>query len=474
MIRKILLFIGVLFVAFIMGKMFLKTLCWKITADWNDFIESEENLGNRECGFYYMRGVKISDNIPIENWVFDSIEKEKNEVTLELLQIHIGAYHNSDISEYGISQIEKVFEAYSRKNDVDLIVRVLYDWDGKGLEAEPDNIELVLTHMEQFSDIFRKYEKIIYIIQGIFVGSWAEMHNSRYLTDNYYQILIKKMDEIVPKSVFLAVRTPAYWRNAAQSMEPLEEDEALKRTTLESRLSLFNDGILGNLLDCGTYGDIKKEDSHFFSDKWIREDELEFQKQLNTFVPNGGEVVLENSLNDISEADQTFRIMHLSYLNKDHDTEVLDKWKNNLYEGDDCLYHGLTDYEYIERHLGYRFVIRNATAKRESWLDQNVKLSVEVENVGYANRYTECSVEILLKSTVTGKTLLFIPDTDVRKWNAGKKIDVTVDCKIVQGEEYEVFLKVSSKKNNENILFANKNICTGDGACFLGKIKKGN
>lgn len=472
--KKILIFTGVVIGLFIMVFVMRNILCLKITAEWNEFTESEEYLLNRECGFYNMRGVKISDDLPLKNDVYEEIENEKNNLTLELLQIHIGAYKDSYISDSGLLQIKKVFDAYLKRNDVDLIVRVLYDWDGKGMEAEPDNIELVLAHMEQFGNIFKEYEKIIYIVQGIFVGSWAEMHNSRYLTDNYYQTLIEKMDEVVPKSIFLAVRTPAYWRNATKRMEPLEMEEALQRITLESRLSLFNDGILGNILDCGTYGDIKREEAQLFSDKWVREDELEFQKQLNLYVPNGGEVVLENPLNDLSEADSIFRKMHLSYLNKDHDTEVLEKWKSSLYMGDEQLYAGMTDYEYVQRHLGYRFVIRDVNIKRNGWMRQNLSLSVEIENVGYANRYTECSVEILLKSTVTEKTLLFIPDTDVRKWNAGTKINVTVDCDIVQGEEYEVFLKVSGKKNKENILFANKNICTEDGACFLGKIKKGN
>ena len=77
-----------------------------------------------------------------------------------------------------------------------------------------------------------EYEGQIYIIQGVFVGSWAEMHSSRYLANDTYQILIQKMQESMPKSAFLAVRTPAYWRMAARTVEPLSESEAWDMSVL--------------------------------------------------------------------------------------------------------------------------------------------------------------------------------------------------------------------------------------------------
>ena len=50
--------------------------------------------------------------------------------------------------------------------------------------------------------------------------------------------------------------------------------------------------------------------------------------------------------------------MHVSYLNKDYDPDVINKkWKTSLYSGSDLLYHGMTGYDYISCHLGYRYVL---------------------------------------------------------------------------------------------------------------------
>ena len=42
--------------------------------------------------------------------------------------------------------------------------------------------------------MFSEYEDQIYIVQGVLVGCWAEMHSSRYLTRENYLKLVWKMD----------------------------------------------------------------------------------------------------------------------------------------------------------------------------------------------------------------------------------------------------------------------------------------
>ena len=154
-----------------------------------------------------------------------------------------------------MDQIRRIFRAYAEKEKpVSLIVRFLYDWDGNGAQSDPASISIVLRHMEQTGEILGVFQDQVRIVQGVFVGSWAEMHSSRYLTEKSYLTLIDKMHEAMPENVFLAVRTPAYWRMAAGRKEPVQESEAWKMQEMISRLSLFNDGMLGNALDCGTYG----------------------------------------------------------------------------------------------------------------------------------------------------------------------------------------------------------------------------
>ena len=51
-----------------------------------------------------------------------------------------------------------------------------------------------MRHMEQLGEVFSEYEDQIYIVQGVLVGNWAEMHSSRYLTRENYLKLVWKMD----------------------------------------------------------------------------------------------------------------------------------------------------------------------------------------------------------------------------------------------------------------------------------------
>ena len=471
MLAAVLFLTGVVIAMWICGKW----LRWRTVWQPAEYAESSGWLANRERGFYNMRGVMVSDENPADGALYESIACEERQETLELLQIHIGAYRDREISPSGIEQIEKTFEAYARKKQpVSLIVRVLYDWDGKGAQSDPASLALALRHMEQIGRVMEKYEDQIYIVQGVFVGSWAEMHSSRYLTEKSYRALLGQMDAVVPDSIFLAVRTPAFWRSGTGRTEPLSGQEAWGAAGLASRLSLFNDGILGNSLDCGTYGDVSREEAPSPGTKWIREDELAFQEQLNLYVPNGGEVVLDNPLNDLESADQALAAMHVSYLNRGHDTKVLEKWRNAIYRDSGSVYDGMSGYDYIERHLGYRFVIRDVSVPESGWLWEEQTITVRVENVGYSPRYTPCKVELILKNEDAGRTEIYNAGADVRQWVPGEEISFTVaaPARTEETGDWQVYLKVTGERDGMPLYFGNEGTQTEDGSFFLGTIRK--
>ena len=94
--------------------------------------------------------------------------------TLELLQIHIGAYRDREISPFGLGQIEKYFDTYARERAaIDLIVRVLYDWDGRGYESDPASMAVIFRHMSRWGRSFQRTGIVFFIVQGVFVGSWG-------------------------------------------------------------------------------------------------------------------------------------------------------------------------------------------------------------------------------------------------------------------------------------------------------------
>ena len=98
--------------------------------------------------------------------------------------------------------------------------------------------------------------------------------------------------------------------------------------SLMGRLGLFNDGMLGSESDLGTYGDTARRDATSPSYKGTRKEELAFQNNLCRYVPNGGEVIFNNTLSDLETSVSALRTMHVSYLNADNDGRVMEKWRN--------------------------------------------------------------------------------------------------------------------------------------------------
>ena len=90
------------------------------------------------------------------------------------------------------------------------------------------------------------------------------------------------------------------------------------------------------------------------------------------------------------------RKMHVTYLNSMHDQKLLDRWKAQTMKWNGSM---ISVYDYIGLHLGYRFIVRDATwtavektvpggGLRKHFMGKKEKfLEVTVENSGFANLY---------------------------------------------------------------------------------------
>ena len=90
--------------------------------------------------------------------------------------------------------------------------------------------------------------------------------------------------------------------------------------------------------------------------------------------------------------------MHISYLNSEHDPAVLDKWKNSVYHDEASVFDGISGYDYIARHMGYRYVVRNTTLHQS-------RLNIELENVGFPS----ATADLIWKSPWFPMTARFSP-----------------------------------------------------------------
>ena len=394
--------------------------------------ESADELSNPYIGFYSMYGYVLGNdtlsNLP------DPDSNPEETPGLVMLELNLRRFADQDISDPALAQLDTILSSW-QKHGNSMILRFLYDWDGKAKDSEPQSLDQILRHMDQTAAIVNRYTDSVFLIQGIFVGNCGEMNGSDHLSDEDCSILMQHLADVIDPSIFLSVRTPVQRRKILNSAE-LPSAETAFDGSLSSRLGLFNDGMLGTANDTGTYGDTPASADAYRS-AWMREDELDFQNRLCNFVPNGGEVILDNPFNDLAHALSDLSLMHVSYLNSEHDPAVLDKWKNSVYHDEASVFDGISGYDYIARHMGYRYVVRN-TALHQS------RLNIELENVGFSVGYRRLDVKITLVSD-DGRIFSFPLSGDSRFWLPKNTSELSVSLPFRELEKgiYTVYFRMT-------------------------------
>lgn len=422
------------------------------------FSESARKLDNPNRGFYHMYGFRI----------FDSVSDFKGNVSerfagdwgngLTLIEVNLREFRGGEISAQGLQNLDNLLEALA-SIDKQLILRFLYDWEGKNMQYEPDRLDVILRHIEQMSDLLKKYENRIFLVQGLFVGNVGEMNSSKYLGTEDLQSLAVKMLESVGENTYLSVRTPVQWRSITEIPEPTQVVRG--DGSLASRMGLYNDGMLGNRTDYGTYGVTDQAEEKPFL-KWNRHEELVFQNVLCRIVPNGGEVIVDNEYNDFENAVKDMKMMHVTYLNWDHDTSVIAKWKKTTVYEDSC-FDGMDGLSYMERHLGYRLVLRDAVLDYD-WKKDLLTAGITLQNVGFAPVYREAQVRLVLYDRERGREYANILDSgqDVRNLAGGTESQelMTVSWEIPLGGlpqgELEVYFSITDVLSGDMILLGNE------------------
>lgn len=154
---------------------------------------------------------------------------------------------------------------------------------GKGRERVPEAFDTVLMHAGQIGEVLQQAEHSVCIFQGMLVGSWGEMHDSRYLTPEHLRKLYDTIKPCLGREIYLAVRTPAIWRILTDEVQ--FEQGSFEKT------AVFDDGILGSMTHLGTFGTMTR-DAAGWEQAWTRKEELEFLEYIAGDAPCGGEAVL--------------------------------------------------------------------------------------------------------------------------------------------------------------------------------------
>lgn len=433
---------------------------WNLTLDNVKLVESKNLINNPNRGFYRIYGFRIEDESV--NWKQDVDKRIKNDddATLALIEVNIQAYKDGKITDAGMNNIRELFDALSKQNK-QYIVRFLYDWNGENQVYEPKNIRVILDHMKQLKGIMNEYADHIFTLQGLFIGNCGEMNNTQYIDEESLQTLASTLLSVCDNDMYLSVRTPMQWREIAQ------KEDSSDQLVYTKRLGLFNDGMLGNEFDYGTYGTQSKLEAGV-NQKWTREEELDFQDELCRTVPNGGEVIIDNAYNDLDHAIADFNRMHITYLNEDYDRNVLEKWSNSVVHTDDC-YDGMDGLSYMKARLGYRFVLRECRMQQDFWKD-TLHVELDVSNSGFAPIYKACEAYfVFVPQSSEGKTYSVNVEQNLSELAGGNETDristiqTTIPLHDLERENYDVYFQLKDQATGEMIQFANEQECEAEG-----------
>ena len=228
-------------------------------------------------------------------------------------------------------------------------------------------------------------------------------------------------------------------------------------------LGSFNDCFLSSNSDEGTY-------------RFNRTKEIEWLSKQNEHLPFGGETCKNFSKNDLDYAIPEMFKLKLSYLNSGYKKDVINKWKNTVYDssiGGDSLFYGVSGYDYIKAHLGYRLVIKNINI--EYIKGGKFDLVININNVGFGNLLKEKNIDIIY--TDINNNIIYKKE-NYGKYKGENKLNILNELLSFDSEEYRVFIKLCGLKENNNdyycIQFANENIYDENiKANYIFKVVKG-
>jgi len=393
-----------------------------------------------------------------EDWSYEEARAclVKDE-SLILLETDLSGYKNKKPDEASLNEIAKIIDFFT-ENNKDVILRPVYDNKGHALISEPSDYGILKDHLYALCRIIR--DKNIFVIQGLMIGNWGEMHGSRYTGDRYLKELYAILKDNTGDEVFYAVRCPYHYR-------------ILTGGGIDRRLGLFDDAILSSETDMGTFapeGHTDTGDSHL---PRIREAELDFENLVCGYAPNGGEAVYgDGYVKTVSQRDiiSVFRRMRLTYLNRLYDRKIIDIWENEkctlpgLWKGDSFL-------EYIKDHLGYRLIIRKSMARmiRYSKGTRRLRITVKIQNTGFAPVYIKNSVFIIFKGpeTIKCETQWDLGDIGREDLNDTKEYESIIDIPREKGK-YDLYICAHKTKDRKPIYFANSD---GQEQIKLGTVK---
>ncbi len=396
-------------------------------------------------------------------YTFQLEKKDENELewlpyyeneTLALLLIDIGAYRDGPIDGDALIYFENIIKKFRREGK-EIILRIVYDREGKGLEKEPSLFSRVKGHMLQLGKIVKRHLDDIYISQGVFVGSWGEMHSSKFLSANGLKELAGTWNEAAG-GVGMAFRKPAQIRSAVGGSENFDE----YMRSGGKMIGLFDDAILALGGHLGTFAESVEKGGKKpgWDEPWGRDDEFKFIRTIAAAAPCGGEAVANGALPSPDEAVGVLKGMRISYLNCVHDEKMIRYWKSCA---PFCGWENL--YEYIGAHMGYRMAVAGVGARADG--RHGPYLKIIIENRGFARMYFDAGLFAAVERRDGTCFEEEVKGFDIAGLDGGRRAEALVRGSAFFEPSGRIYLSIKRKSDGRAVEF----VGGAQGRLFLGE-----
>ncbi len=365
-----------------------------------DYSDGAELTYNPDQGFYKAKVFTVTsdgifdDDKPAVEYDFGDYDNQ-----LFHLRMDISAFSGKNNGQEDLELTSKALEDLDALlNDLktlqrNAVIRFCYcPGFGDAKDVEP-SLEMMQKHIQQISSVLNKYESTITAVEAGMIGRWGEMNGSAITKDKTVVNAILDTWLDCTNSLPILTRQPQHIYDYLGLTYEEAMDYVIQPNEKAYRLGIFDDSYLGSESDRGTF-------NH------NRESEIEWISKQTSHLPFGGEASYSESATDETPLHriedgclENMRTLNLSYLNYHYNENVTDYWRNLTYSaeiGSDSAYYGISVYDYIAKHFGYRFVLKKSTFKLENL---KLEIALNLDNVGFGNLTKKKDLQLIVENS---------------------------------------------------------------------------
>lgn len=426
----------------------------------DDFKESNSYKNNPDQGFYRQMVVQINPS----DITHGSAKPERvYHLRCDISQFSKVVNNESDkeLTQIALDKLDELLSKIKSENK-NAVIRFSYDPKYNGNTNQEPTLEMIETHIKQLSSVLNKYYHTITAIEAGMLGPWGEMHSSDIATEeNKAKVFHYWLQNT--NNIPVLARTPkAIFYYFGKELKDMEEEE-IKEQDEGYLLGVFNDCYLSSDSDVGTY-------------RYNRTREVNWLSKQNEHLPYGGETCKVHEMSDLDKAIPEMYKLGLSYLNNGYNENVISKWKNLIYNssfGSDNIFYGISGFDYIKTHMGYRLVIKSFEINYKK--GGEFEIVIKIKNVGFGNLLKEKLVDIIF-TTMDNDDI--ISRKNLGKYKGENELKLKGELLSKDHDDYKAFMKIYGLRENNmdyySIQFANDDIYNENiNATYLFQVKKG-